>query len=138
VNNKDFQHPNMNRLELKKPHTPVVNYCIVPTLKFYPKNNKNTPLTPQALSGKWHPKKVPFNSATPPGSEGAWLFETFPASRESLALASEWNSMSEFRQFQVRAGTPIIQGRAAAQGPYLPGGQMQKFILEWKGGLIQP
>jgi hypothetical protein len=69
---------------------------------------------------------------------GQWLFETFPASRGSLAIKPEWNAMTGFRQFQITPGTPIIQGRAAAQGPYLPGGQVQKFILDWRTGLVQP
>jgi hypothetical protein len=70
--------------------------------------------------------------------EGGWLFETFPASRQTLALDPEWNSMTGFRQFQIVPGTPVIQGRAAAQGPDLTGGQIQKFILDWSTGLIQP
>jgi hypothetical protein len=69
---------------------------------------------------------------------GQWLFDTFPASRETLAIKPEWNDMIGFRQFRIRPGTPIIDGRAAGQGPYLPGGQMQRFILDWRSGLIDP
>ena len=32
----------------------------------------------------------------------------------------------------------IIEGTTAAQGPYLPGGQMQKFVLDWRKDLILP
>ncbi len=71
-------------------------------------------------------------------SGGQYLFETFPASRSSLAIKSEWNSMLGFRQFQIRPGATVIEGRAAAQGPYLPGGQLQRFILDWRSDLINP
>jgi RHS repeat-associated protein len=69
---------------------------------------------------------------------GSWLFETFPASRGSLALDPKFgNTMAGFRQWQIVPGTPIIEGRAAAQGIY-PGGQVQKFILDYKTGLVAP
>jgi hypothetical protein len=45
--------------------------------------------------------------------------------------------MAGFRQWQIVPGTPIIEGRAAAQGIY-PGGQVQKFILDYKTGLVAP
>jgi RHS repeat-associated protein len=61
--------------------------------------------------------------------KGSYLFETFPASRESLALPPEWNRMIHFKQWRIRPGTVIIEGRAAPQGRY-PGGQLQKFILD--------
>lgn len=60
---------------------------------------------------------------------GNYLFESFPASRSSLAIRPEWNNMSGFRQFQIRPGAIILEGRAAPQGPYLFGGQTQKFII---------
>jgi hypothetical protein len=62
-------------------------------------------------------------------AKGRWLFETFPVSRESLALRTVWNQMSRFQQWQVRPGTLMIEGRAAAQGLGLPGGAWQKFVL---------
>ncbi len=61
-------------------------------------------------------------------ARGRFLFETFPASRESLALSSRWNQMTNFTQWQIREGSMLIEGRAAAQGAGLPGGQMQKFV----------
>ena len=62
--------------------------------------------------------------------EGRYLFETFPASRQSLALQTEWNQMQFFKQWQIRPGTVILEGPAAAQGAYLPGGQTQQYILD--------
>jgi len=62
-------------------------------------------------------------------AKGRYLFETFPATRESLAVKPEWNDMTKIQQWKVREGEPMIEGRASAQGPCLPGGQVQKFIL---------
>ncbi len=62
-------------------------------------------------------------------ARGRYLFETFPASRESLAIKPEWNQMTRLQQWQIRPGTIIIEGRVASQGPGYPGGQIQKFIL---------
>jgi RHS repeat-associated protein len=61
-------------------------------------------------------------------AKGRYLFETFPASRESLALSPQWNQMTSFTQWQIREGAMLIEGRAAAQGVGLPGGQIQKFV----------
>jgi hypothetical protein len=74
----------------------------------------------------------------PSRTAGNYLFESFPASRYSLAIRPEWNSMSGFKQFQIRPGATILEGRAASQGPYLPGGQNQKFIINWREDLILP
>ncbi len=60
--------------------------------------------------------------------EGRYLFDTFPASRDSLAIQPEWNEMTHFKQWQIRPETIIIEGRAAPQGR-LSGGAIQKFIL---------
>ena len=46
--------------------------------------------------------------------------------------------MAGFKQFQIKPGAIVIEGRASAQGPYLEGGKLQKFILDWKGDLISP
>ena len=62
-------------------------------------------------------------------AKGRYLFETFPASRESLAIRPEWNQMRYFRQWRIRPGTIMIEGRTASQGLGYPGGQIQKFIL---------
>ncbi len=48
---------------------------------------------------------------------------------EGLAVKSDWNKMTNFTQFKINPGTTIIEGRAAAQGIGLPGGQVQKYIL---------
>ncbi len=36
--------------------------------------------------------------------------------------------MTYFSQFKVTPGVTIIEGKAAAQGVGLPGGQIQKYI----------
>jgi len=70
-------------------------------------------------------------------AKGHNLFNTFPASRQSLALKLDWNAMTDFTQWRIRVGTTIIEGRAAAQGTYLPGGQWQMFVLNLED-LISP
>ncbi|MGV1826927.1 RHS repeat-associated core domain-containing protein [Agrobacterium vitis] len=60
--------------------------------------------------------------------KGRYLFETFPATRETLALDPKWNQMSEFKQWQISPGSMLIEGPAAPQGLGLPGGQIQKYI----------
>ena len=70
-------------------------------------------------------------------ASGRYLFETFPASRESLALPPGWNQMTGITQWQIRPGATLIEGRAAAQGAGLPGGQMQKFVPNL-GDLLRP
>ncbi len=77
-----------------------------------------------------------FSDATRPS--GSYLFETFPASRSSLAIKPEWSTMSGFKQFQVRPGATILEGSTGPQGPYLPGGQTQKFIFDWRNNLLEP
>jgi hypothetical protein len=74
----------------------------------------------------------------PARAGGQYLFETFPASRASLAIKPEWSTMAGFRQFQIRPGATLLEGRAAAQGPFLQGGQTQKFILDSRADLIAP
>ncbi|MCH2074455.1 MAG: hypothetical protein MK130_06295, partial [Puniceicoccaceae bacterium] len=71
-------------------------------------------------------------------AEGRYLFESFPATRQSLALPPNWNQMTNFRQFQIRPGATIIEGPAASQGLYYPGGQVQKYILNPSTDLIAP
>lgn len=74
----------------------------------------------------------------PAKAGGSYLFETFPASRATLAIKPKWSTMSGFRQYQIRPGATILEGRAAPQGPYLPGGQKQTFVLDWSSDLIAP
>lgn len=59
---------------------------------------------------------------------GRYLFETFPASRDNLAVLPEWNEMTHFRQWRIRPGTRVIEGSTAPQRGF-PGGQKQKFVL---------
>ncbi|WKJ90897.1 RHS repeat-associated core domain-containing protein [Methylomonas montana] len=61
-------------------------------------------------------------------AKGRFLFETFPASRESLALDPKWKSMTKLTQFQIKPGATLLEGVAAPQGVGLPGGQIQKFV----------
>jgi RHS repeat-associated protein len=63
------------------------------------------------------------------GPKGHCLFETLPASRESLAIRSEWNQMTSIRQWQIRPGATYLEGAAARQGLYYPGGQTQMYVL---------
>lgn len=70
--------------------------------------------------------------------QGRFLFETFPASRQSLALSPTWNQMSGLAQWQIRPNAIIIEGRAASQGIGLEGGQWQKFVLNPRQDLIAP
>jgi hypothetical protein len=60
---------------------------------------------------------------------GYSLFDTFPASRESLAVKLDWNTMQFIKQWRFRPGAPIIYGRGLPQGPGLPGGQMQRAVI---------
>ncbi|MCB9165205.1 MAG: VCBS repeat-containing protein [Flavobacteriales bacterium] len=69
--------------------------------------------------------------------KGRYLFETFPASRQSLAIAPQWNKMTSFTQWKIRPGATLLEGRAASQGLRLEGGQFQKFILNTELDLIK-
>jgi hypothetical protein len=46
-------------------------------------------------------------------AKGRYLFKTFPASRESLAVKPEWNDMTKIQQWKVREGERLIEGRAS-------------------------
>jgi len=61
---------------------------------------------------------------------GGFLFDTFPASRQSLALRPEFNAMTGLRQFQIRPGATVISGRATSQGVGFEGGQIQRYIFD--------
>lgn len=60
--------------------------------------------------------------------KGRYLFETFPATRSSLAVKTKWNLITNIAQFKVESGTTIIEGKVAPQGLGLLGGQTQKYI----------
>jgi hypothetical protein len=68
---------------------------------------------------------------------GHSLFETFPASRESLALEIDWNKMTGFKQWQIRPGATVFEGVVARQGVWR-GGQTQKYILDPATDLLEP
>ena len=66
-------------------------------------------------------------------AEGRYLFETFTPeiNRQNLALPYEWNSMTGIQQFQVKPGTTMITGSAAAQleyGSQYIGGANQWYV----------
>ena len=61
-------------------------------------------------------------------AKGRYLFETFPATRSSLAVKPKWNLLTNIAQFKVKSGITIIEGKAAPQGLGGPGGQIQKYI----------
>jgi RHS repeat-associated protein len=69
--------------------------------------------------------------------KGRTLFETFPASREGLAVKWDWNKMYKFKQFKIREGAWIVEGRISSQGKGLPGGLIQKYILDPLRELIE-
>ncbi|OCG65154.1 hypothetical protein A9G48_00725 [Gilliamella sp. wkB18] len=62
--------------------------------------------------------------------KGRYLFETFPATRSELAVKMDWNEMTYISQFKIKEGTTIFEGRASSQGLGLPGGKVQKYILD--------
>lgn len=62
-------------------------------------------------------------------ANGRYLFETFPASRNSLAIKPEWNNMTDIKQWQIKKGTLLFEGVAAPQGN-LSGGQIKKFVVD--------
>jgi len=71
-----------------------------------------------------------YYDGTKAHAKGRYLFETFPATRESLAVKPEWNDMNKVQQWKIEPGTPMIEGRASRQGSCLSGGQVQKFVLD--------
>ncbi len=62
--------------------------------------------------------------------KGRYLFETFPASRQHLALKPEWNQMLYIKQFKIMPNTTILEGKVSSMGIGVEGGQTQKFILD--------
>jgi hypothetical protein len=42
----------------------------------------------------------------------------------------DWNEMTYISQFKIKEGTTIFEGRAPSQGLGLPGGKVQKYILD--------
>ncbi|KMQ50390.1 putative insecticidal toxin protein [Chitinispirillum alkaliphilum] len=69
-------------------------------------------------------------------ARGRFLFETFPASRNSIALRPDWNQMTGIKQWKIREGSTLIEGNALPQGIGLKGGQIQKFV-PYLGDLLE-
>ena len=42
----------------------------------------------------------------------------------------DWNKMTNISQYKIKEGTTIFEGRASSQGLGLPGGKIQKYILD--------
>jgi RHS repeat-associated protein len=70
--------------------------------------------------------------------DGRFLFQTFPAGRDSLAVKPQWNQMTSVQQWQIQPGTTMIEGRAAGQGLGLSGGQTQTYVTNPKTELMKP
>ena len=66
-----------------------------------------------------------------------YLFETFPATKSSLAVKPKWNLMTNIAQFKVKPETTIIEDKAAPHGFGLPGGQTQKYINDLERSIRQ-
>ena len=60
-------------------------------------------------------------------AKGRFLFDTFSASRNSLALPTEWNQMTKIKQWQIKEGATMFEGIAAPQ-QYYSGGRKQIFV----------
>ena len=71
-------------------------------------------------------------------ARGHYLFESFPATRQSLALPPDWNQILGIKQWRQRPGSTYLRGRAASQGPYYPGGQYQRYIFDTDLDLLAP
>jgi hypothetical protein len=70
-------------------------------------------------------------------AKSGFLFDTFPGSREELAIQFKWNKMTMFKQWQIRPGTIIVEGITAKQGPYLRGGRRQMYVPKFKIDLLE-
>lgn len=69
---------------------------------------------------------------------GRYLTQDWPASRETLALLSEWNQMTGIKQRRIAPGAPMITGRVAGQGQGYPGGGTQVYVLDHMRDLLEP
>ena len=46
-----------------------------------------------------------------------------------MSIKPDWNQMTYMKQFQIRPGITILEGRASSMGVGVEGGQIQKYIL---------
>jgi hypothetical protein len=71
-------------------------------------------------------------------ARGRYLTTLWPATREEIAVKAQWNQFTYVKQWQIRPGAQIIEGRVAPQGIGYPGGGMQTYVLDPEGDLLEP
>ncbi|WP_371548858.1 DUF6531 domain-containing protein [Streptomyces sp. NBC_00554] len=71
-------------------------------------------------------------------ARGRYLTTQWPATREEIAVKAGWNQFSYLKQWKIRPGAPIIEGRVAPQGVGYPGGGKQTYVLDPDRDLLEP
>jgi RHS repeat-associated protein len=76
-------------------------------------------------------------------NEGAWargryLTTQWPATCEEIAVKASWNQFTFLKQWKIRPGAPIIEGRVGPQGIGYPGGGKQTYVLNPDADLLEP
>ncbi|MFH8608421.1 DUF6531 domain-containing protein [Streptomyces sp. NPDC018029] len=71
-------------------------------------------------------------------ARGRYLTTQWPATREEIAVKAAWNQFTYLKQWQIRPGAPIIEGRVAPQGIGYPGGGKQTYVLNPDKDLLEP
>ncbi len=71
-------------------------------------------------------------------ARGRYLTTHWPATREEIAVKAQWNQFTYVKQWKIRPGARIIEGRVAPQGIGYPGGGMQTYVLDPNGDLLEP
>lgn len=71
-------------------------------------------------------------------ARGRYLTTQWPATREEIAVKASWNQFTYLKQWQIRPGAPIIEGRVGPQGVGYPGGGKQTYVLNPDRDLLEP
>ncbi|MEU5308760.1 DUF6531 domain-containing protein [Streptomyces sp. NPDC021562] len=71
-------------------------------------------------------------------ARGRYLTTQWPATREEVAVKASWNQFTFLKQWKIRPGAPIIEGRVAEQGIGYPGGGKQTYVLDPDRDLLEP
>jgi RHS repeat-associated protein len=71
-------------------------------------------------------------------ARGRYLTTQWPATREEIAVKASWNQFSFLKQWKIRPGAPIIEGRVGPQGVGYPGGGKQTYVLNPDRDLLEP
>jgi hypothetical protein len=71
-------------------------------------------------------------------ARGRYLTDSWPATREELAVQARWNQFTYLKQWQIRPGATIIEGRVGPQGLGYPGGGTQTYVLDPNSDLLEP